>query len=264
MKRRAGRIFVAGLLCMLIACARQFSPHGPRGEALSAVAKQQALDVCRRSTAEVRSFRALSRTRVEHGEDRTTLRQVMVFASAGKFRIEALPTNGAYTLNLIVADSGRLLALDPEEKTARQAPLNSGLLRKVLHIPLNEADLMPLIAGRIPLRFLENEGAVYREPGSNRLYLADSAGKVFFEADSGDCLLKKAEFLDPFNDRLSLRIVYGENCPAEDLRLPCRLNVENVSDGLSSELSFSNFSVNREYPAGLFCQEIPSDFRIVE
>jgi hypothetical protein len=244
------------------------SPSHLSGELLSGSARETVLSGFKRAAAEIRSFRVLSRTSIDHKGDRTVLRQILVFAEPVRFRIEALPLNGAYTLSLVVADSEKVIALDPEEKTARQGAPNSGMLRKVLNIPLNEDELMALLAGRIPARYLSDltqtdSLQVYQDEMAGRFFILSNNQSAFFELDARTGTLLTVEFRDRFSDKVSLRLEYSAPQTVDGVPIPTQLLVSIPRDSLTISLGYSNVSLNRDYPAQLFSVSIPDGYSLV-
>ena len=217
---------------------------------------------------ELTSLRALADAEISdtgHGGSQGVahLREAVVFVKPDKLRLEILPTQGAYALSLLVTNNGSLTYLEPPEKRAVRGSESERVIYSILKLAVGERELMSLLTGRIPPRYLSKEGgaALLVSRDSSSYLLSRGDGAEDFEIDSESLFLKRVTFRSRFNDSLVGEITYssvGNSTPP----LPREVSIESAGLKQRIHLTWSVIKPNVVVPDSLFEVGIPSDFRV--
>lgn len=270
MKIRAIR---AALLCLCLTICSCMSRRIPRpeidGELLPAADNAQILADLSSSDQEIETLRGLTRTTIRHEDGRERLRHVIVFEKPDKLRVEALPLNSAFTLNLVAARDGKVVVLDPGSKRALTGSAGSGLIKDTIGIPVDESELMSYMSGRIPSAVIARDAGqqsvrVYRNDQQNTTAVVVGNYRHFWLYNNDTLDLQTVQIRNPFRDRLLLEICYELYFEVNGVRVPNKIEVWLPEEDVRFTLAFSAISVNKEFPHKLYSVRIPSDYRVYE
>lgn len=235
---------------------------------LSAAESQELFSRLEQRSNSIHTFRILSRSRMQLGEERSTLRHIFVFAEPDNIRFETLPANGAYTLGILVAGGGRVLALDAAEKVAYRGEFTARQLRRFMGVPLRPYDIAPVLSGTLSgptlARFRDSaETQVRRDPGGKEyLIIAEDGSRYVIGA--ADLVLKSVAVNDSLTGKESYQADYVEYLDVDGIMLPRLIRLRVPADNISAELSFSMMKVNGVVPEHLFELQTPSDYALRE
>lgn len=231
------------------------------------VNKLESLAAVRQS--EIRTLRALYRSEIEEAGQVSVVRQAFVFDGAERFRIEALPLQGALTLSLLTVDKDSARLLMPPEKKAIIDSDAAATLRYLLKVPLNDSDLMPLITARLPARMTRYLDCISSECYSSRggaasVELVSKDGLFRIVIDSSNGLLQSLSVFSAANQEPLLHITYSEVMQHDGAMLPHRISFQVPEQSYTLSLELSKVVLNTTIPAKLFEQAIPNDYEIVD
>jgi hypothetical protein len=211
---------------------------------------------------EIRTLRALARSTFVHGDDSQSVRQIFVFQKPDKLRLETLALQTATTLSLVTSREGIATYLDPGQKEAKTGNAESQFFNALLHIPASEQELMSLISGRVPSRFLvPGELEVYRN-GDGTLSLVKGNFLYYWLVDEADLSVRECQIRDVFKDNLLFRVVYEGRRVEDNIVLPETIHLHMPADRFETRIGFGKITVNAPIPAGLFNVAIPSDYSV--
>ncbi len=189
------RVAVVGAFLLLSGCFRPtFRPEGIDVPSSNAHALCQEINLQR---SEVKSLRALADTTVVRGSERFSFRYAVVSEEPSKFRVDVLPPagGGAYTLGLLVANDGKVLWLDPQEKRYVWGSSERDLIAKYIGLQgISRRVAVALMTGTVPR--LSCDRVTMRLLGNNDVLVVDDESKVAWYLAGRTPRLKGAKVLD--------------------------------------------------------------------
>lgn len=267
------RIFLILSLSLIVGCANRASRLSdlPGRD----VAEREQAEVLRRLKAsgeEIRTFRGLYDVTIDESAGRGRLREAIVFARPDRLRLESFPENSFVTINLTVADDTGALFLDPGEKTAYVARAGAGVLQRMYKLPLEAADLMSLVTGRIPSHEISNEHSTVAPSEEVPLVRLDEEEHEFvlrrkddsaqWRVDSEHFMLKSAEYADA-EGQVIFRVSTAGSREVDALAIPAQVLLQMPLERTSIELNFQSSKINIAVPDRLFKSDIPADYKVV-
>lgn len=212
-------------------------------------------------SAQIKTFRGLSRSRFDVSGKKDGVRHVFVFARPGLLRVETFPLNSAFTLNLVSVSAGRVVVLDPSTKTAYSGEARKEILKKAIGLPLEVSDLMDFLVGRLPARVIDEKlSEVTLDEATQTYYLKVGDYREVYGLDAGTGLLKFAEIRDQFNDSLIFTAYYDKTDIVQGVNVPVDYRVELPAENTRMRFRLSSIALNGEPSPELFEPEIPSEY----
>ncbi len=255
------------LICLsFTACPRLVEPLSDlTGTEIAASDKEALLSSLTKRTQEIRSLRLLTDVQVTHDDERVDLRYVFLFEQPDRLRIEVLPRIGAYTLSLLVARAGETLYLDQNEKRAYRGLSDGSLVFKFLKVALRESDLMALLVGRVPARYLspglEHFSSVRETVDGGSYILSSLQGEITFLLDSKTLLLKEVYLLG-LSGEVVAHVRYGDENEQGGAKIPGAFSIELFKYDVLMNFKASNFKLNQNIPEKLFEATVPGDYYV--
>lgn len=210
---------------------------------------------------EIHSMRGLWRATIQDGDGVQVLRYAISFIRPDTFRVEALPTAAAYTLQLLVVHGGEALFLDTGEKRAYRSSKPEELLQRMLHLSLQVEALEALLVARISGAILEQairgeQFEIKRNEvsGEYRVVL----GATTYLINGADLLLNSAEFRRSSDDTVAGRFEYGARTSIGGVLVPVQVKIILPDEELSFELKLVSGTINKSFSISM--PEVPSDY----
>jgi outer membrane lipoprotein-sorting protein len=255
------KLFFVFLLLFAAACAgSKIAPPALAGKEISSTESQRLFHSLKKRSQEIETFRSIARASLEYGKERGRLRYAFVFAYPDRLRIEALPVNGLYTLNLLVARKDQAVFVDPAEKRAFVSSKAEHLLEKGFRLDVTKQELMSLLLGRIDSQILNGDGLrVVVDPAGNYVVGLESAG-WFWHVDPRSLCVRRAESWQKHQQRLI--VVYGPCTGENDFKIPQSLVLLLPQDDVTMSFEQQHMAVNQKLPDELFKAAIPGDYQI--
>jgi len=140
--RRPTNLLLVALLLLAGGCATV-----PAAQPVGADARR-ALALLDRRWQEFSDLRTLAEIALERGGERQRITGVLLVRHPDSVRFEALSPFGQ-PVRLVTVHDGRLTAYDVARNEALVGPANAGTIERVLGLPLDAADLVAVLAGRV-------------------------------------------------------------------------------------------------------------------
>ncbi len=253
-------------LTLFILCSCSVQPHPTiSGALLTGARRDEILASLRQRSEELKSLRGLAHVRALSSDGASSYRQVVAFVIPDRLRLEALPTNGVFTLNLLVLKGERVRLLDPAAKQALESADAESLLRSHTKIPVAPADLMSLFAGVLPLRALregEDELRIYNDSASHSYTLVRGDFFEFFRIDQASLGLIEVQIRSRFDDRLRATLNYA--APKTEYSGLRDIDLNLPEEKTTMSFSWTNVILNQPVPEKLFEVEIPADYSVYQ
>jgi hypothetical protein len=207
----------------------------------------------------INSFQSARILLQPEGETARPLRMAIAFKAPSSLRIDLLPLQGAFALGVFVAEGVEYRLVDMQEKEFRKGPLSRTALASVFGVEINPWDLAPILVGRIPGRFFQNEGDLILERLSeSQIMIRSNNTRDRFEIDAASGEVTRAVLGSASSDELDIRRIRSE---ALDGQLTITVRAP-VYDRMTS-FSVMQLRLNQEIPDALFRLVQPSEFRVV-
>lgn len=206
------------------------------------------------------TFRGIAKGKSEGGEIEGQFRQVMVFERPDKLRLEWLPIDAAYTLQLLIAKGGTATYLDTQSKKAVKGSLKHQFFESALNLPADEQTIMSLIIGFVPARFaVRDDLKIYKDATLNKIFVFTGDKSFYARLDPVSLLIEECELRNQFNGKLIVRASYSRKSLSP---LPQRVVIYSRDDGSTTDFTFVNAEQNLQIPSKLFEISIPSDYEV--
>jgi hypothetical protein len=223
---------------------------------------QELLTRLAKQGSELRTYRALFTTTLQRGRESASFRQAVVFERPDKLRIEALPPQGALSLDLLIARDGIVTALVPPEKQAQRGPSSTGLFRRYLDLPFRESEIMALVSGGLEDGVLA-QGAEVRCGDNDCIALrSDGRYRWRFKRDSG--LLAEVSMRDALKLRERVIVRYGDYRAVNGRMLPGVITLQLPEDEVKVTMAATMLAAEQSINPRVFDVAIPSDYSIQE
>ena len=136
----------------------------------------------------IMSFRSLAESTVTAGNETISFRYVIVGRDPDQLRIDLLPTEGAFTLGMLVSRDGTTRVLNTQDKTFSESSDSSALIEQFLGLRGFSPTIIEALVTGIAPQFDCSDVRVYRErKGETIIYsvadrvawvIADDSGRV--------------------------------------------------------------------------------------
>ena len=158
----------------------------------------------------LRSIRALLDLRIAHADDPVAkLRLAVVFNRPDKLRLETLPTNGFYTLGLLVSNGETTHLMEAgETQQVRSAKSPEALVRRLLGVSLGHADIFRIISGREAV--IPADGQWGQQSVVGPLLFSSIAEHVQYAFDAVTLVLSTLQRYDRNTDQLLYKVEFEE------------------------------------------------------
>jgi hypothetical protein len=132
---------------------------------------------------ELQSIRALLDVTLRYGDEVGSLRYVVIARQPDSFRVDLLPDSGAFTLGMLVTNSGTTTILDAQEKSFIRGRDEAALIDSFLRIPGFSRDVViGIVSGVLPKQ-LCHKVAIRSRPNGEYL-IEDKVRSVVWYFDS--------------------------------------------------------------------------------
>lgn len=245
------------LVALLFAtgCFRpSFAPQGVMRPASEASA------LCQKIASQgqrVDSLRVLADATITHGSEVVSFRYVVLSKEPSKFRVDVLPSQGAFTLGLLVAGEHGAVWMNPQENTFVRAPDEASLVGEYLGLPgVSRETAVALMTGVLSASAC-NEVRLFEMENKDLLFVNDSSHTAWrVEGDSPK--LREVQILDSDGTSVDVRATYGEFVGAR----PSRINLDVYSPANAQvSLSIIKSVVNPTLNEQLFTVEPPVGYQ---
>ena len=163
-----------GLLCSGCAASHMFEPE------TLALSRLQGSGLCEEVNSarpSIAAFRSLAESTVTSGRQSISFRYVIVGREPDKMRIDLLPTEGAFTLGILVSDGEHIRVINSQEKTYQESTNKAALLEEFLGIRGASPSLVQALVTGVPPQFDCDAVTVYEEPNGSRV-VVDTRDRV--------------------------------------------------------------------------------------
>lgn len=207
-----------------------------------------------------RSFKNLYRVRQD--SPKTSYRYAAVYKAPDSFRLEMFPDAGFYSLGLFVADKGRTVFIDQNEKKALLGSDTREFFQEVFGLPVAGGDLPSILTGQLPARLVSDPVySWYRLPDGN-LAVTNESLTEYWELSASSGLLKRVQLRDSVRERLLVEIQYTQYGTIDGILMPIACTLEVPLAGVTLELARLQGVVNKKVASHLFTPEVPSSYSI--
>jgi outer membrane lipoprotein-sorting protein len=269
MKMKTARALLIVCAITLSGCFNRLAIEKPRisGHEVPADQESQIFDRLRAASGDVQSFRAVSETRITYKEESTRLRHAFLFKKPSQLRLETFPTNANYSLNLLIANPGKVTLVEPSEHMATIASSGANLIRKSFYIPADEKDLISFLCGRISEGMLQatlddEKHRMLVNEESSTITLIKGDFDYYWELDAETLLLKRALLRNRITDRFELAITYEAYADIEGGKVPEIIKLEMPTESLVATFALRSQKMNLELPDSLFQVRIPGTYTV--
>ena len=207
---------------------------------------------------DVTSFRGLFQVDVRRGDDRAAFRQAVVFIRPDRLRIEALPSQGALTLNLFVSNRGSVVSLEPAEKKAFEGPASTAIFRRFLKLPFREGEIMALVTGRVEVGRLDALSEVRCGPRECSVVSAEERYRYRVDRPTGE--IRSVRIRDPLQGKARIEVRYSDYAAVGAVRIPRAIALVLPNDGIEIDMTGQMLAINQPIPDRLFEVAIPTDY----
>lgn len=197
-------------------------------------------------------LRALYRVNVHDGSEVSTVRQAIVTKPPERFRLETLPLNGFYTLNLLTIADGKAVFVDKANKRTVSSADIDQLIQKELGLSVPGTFLGYLFMGRVPPAFLNNYAWLAYQLDVDTVVLTDRAHTIYWYLSPNSLNVKKVQFWDQFSEELKLEIVYTRFAEFDNLSLPTEMLLKVPRADFAMEFSVQSLKLSDQVAANLF------------
>lgn len=217
--------------------------------------------------SEVRALRVSARAEIEAALHREILRYAIVFSRPDDLRVEVFPTSANYTLSLLVANDGKVTFIDSVNRQAVVTQSGEELIRSYFFIPAGEEDLMSLIAGRMPRRFIERafepgRGRVVENPDKGTIEIVRGDFEDYWLLDAKTLDIREVQLRNAFDSEVELHLKFGEYQVTDGVRLPTSIELRLPSENATITFTYNKVTLNPELPNALFSVRVPAGYQI--
>lgn len=255
------------LACFLfVGCTTKTVPFPEiLGTKLNVTEVEEILRELTQNDNEVTSFRTLSRTRFEEPDDSYSVRHALVFSKPSSLRIETLPVNSGYTLSLLTASEGSATFLYPPDEIAIVGSSGAKLLKKIIRIPATEREIMSLLSGRVPAKYIESTNlksfTLTRSLDGSEVAIVRGANQHYWLVESDSLRLRKVQIRDADGKRIRLAVSYESFQTLDSgIEVPSRFTVSLPDEDLVLRFLLQGPRVNEEISPELFVVEVPKGY----
>jgi len=218
---------------------------------------------------ELRSYRGLSQSTFTQEAQTDVLRHLLAFKKPDRLRVEALPPNAVYTLNLLVTKDGEYTFVDAIERSAARGVLTEDLFYSMFRLRANEQQFMNFFTGRVPPELLGGwigRGGiqVYRNPVLEQIEIVKGDFQFHWILDSTTLNVKRFRARDLFTARDLFEINYSDYQSVGEIQVPATVNLYVPIENTRINMNFSSITVNQDYSESLFQTTIPADYSVRE
>jgi len=253
---------VAGIVMFGCAPRRSGAPWLPGEVAIQPADEARFRESVLGRVSELTSFRGLFSTTARRGDETSSFRQAIVFVHPESLRVEALPSQGALSLHLLVSQRGLVTVIIPGEKRAVRGASSTALFRQHLDLPFREGELMALVSGRVERSAFDSKSET--RCGENECTVQRLDGRYVWRFERTSARLLSVSIRDPLKLVERIRVRYADFKEFGGVELPTRITLELVDDGVAIDLEASMVKVNQPIPSALFEVAIPADYSVKE
>lgn len=262
------RVVITLILSVILSACSRLSLPSFIGNQLGIGEREQLLASINQRAQEIRSFKALLRAKLLIGEQRSSVRYLLLADLPSRLHLEALAPNAAYAMAVLVADKERLLLLDPAPKRAYLGRSDAAHLKRALNIPLAPEWLASLVLGRLPQSYLAALPSLQtqfkRSPDLLQIMLKQGEYERFFVFSAENGLLQRMQLRDQFSTKLLLEMRFLDYQIIEQLSVPAQIEIDLPPDNAHISIKVTNPKLNNEIAEKLFAQEIPPGYESEE
>ncbi len=251
----------------LTACTlpAQYRPTRPAGDHLDSQEMLLLLQALSEGDQSVESYRGLANSTFLARGEKAVLRHLFLFQRPSQARIEAFPTSGFYTLNLLVLRAGGFTFLEPSQRLAVSGDSARRGLFRILRINADSSELMSIFSGSVPSALLDSSlsrGALQAiaDKDAPVIHLILDNFRYYWILDSTSLAPLRLEMRDPFQERLTFAADFSDFRYVDNRLLPFFVRLDIAAEDSILELDFSSISINSPLRPDLFEVEIPSNF----
>jgi len=225
--------------------------------------KDRVLAELLKRDSEVTSFRGLSYSTLNIADSKHLVRHIVIFQKSENLRLETLPRQGAFPLQLLVVHAGQIVLLSPPEKRGYQGEFRRKIVQKVIGFPASAYELMTFLTGTLPRSALlnSNDTELYYDADSESFQLVVGDFEKYVQLDAKDLTPQRIEVRDQFDGSFLLALNYSDYRLVNSLLLPGKIVIDVPQEGIQATLRFSILSINKPVEQELFELQLPGDYR---
>lgn len=248
----------------LTGCSLFYSaPPTIKGEPLAEVEQNRLIDQLLDNSAEVKSLRAVAKTKMVFRGNTDFFRQIIVFERPERIRLEYMPTHAIYTVSLLTANEREAVYIDVGEKKAWRGTEATNLMQKLIRVPITVSELTVMFAGRIPNEVLSAEQlTIYHDTNDNAYQIVSSDLNRMIILDAFSLQMRRIEVRSGGGRSLSMAVTYEEFQKIDNLFLPNKFKIEVPEHKFAMHLQLNVVSVNQTYPTSLYQALVPGNFSV--
>jgi outer membrane lipoprotein-sorting protein len=204
----------------------------------------------------ITSFRSSAESTVTAGGESISFRYVIVSREPDSLRIDLLPTEGAFTLGLLVAQGGVTRVLNAQEKTFIESRDSSALIERFLGIRGFSPALVEAVVTGIPPELDCSRVAIFRENGGGLTVLSERDRVAFTIAEDTGRLTSFEVLAADSNDVIVTGSLYysGGQGPSS---MSLSIYEPHEAQGI---LLFKKVSLNPEISDEVFSVRVPDTY----
>lgn len=246
------------LILILQACSLRLEPlPRPSGVLLEAAQRQTLIQLLKQKSQEVFSAKLLSRTRITAGDRVSSVRHSLLFSAPDKFRLETLPLNSAYALQIFILNGQDTRLLEPSENKNTSGKADGSQLRKIFGVPFKEQELPYFILARLPQSLMQRlefdpSNTIYFDAAQRKYFAVLGDFEYFITFDADSLLISSLEYRDVLSTRVKSVISFADSENTEHPAIYKNLFMRFPKQEVQVDLKLASVSLNSSIPARFF------------
>lgn len=234
------------------------------GEELSGAERSKLFQQLTNRSEQLVTFRGLTRTTVEHDNERSTFRHAVAIGTQDRMRVDVLPVSNAYPIGIFVSAAGSALWLNNVEKEAVRAKSGGDLLADTFGVPVTESELRAYVTGVVPVSMFDSSSDVRVYGGPDQYQIIVGPYRYYFLIDRKTLDLLTVQRRNSSGRRIDLQVSCERYKEREGVRLPGKLIFSVPRYDVSATLVFTGQKINQAIQDSLFSISVPPDFSVKE
>ena len=263
------KFIILSLIISFCGCSTSTNYFLPKkdliGELESLVYKKNLIE----SSQSIQNIKAIARTQLVTSYGKDSFRYVIALRHPKDIRIEIMPVNTAYTLAQFTSYNGKAYFIDSTEKKVYEGSSAEDFLKLFLKLPVQDSDLLPLFAGKIPTRFFEEEKLNFYSTSQMNSIVIESANSLYsWKVDKNTFNVEELVIKEPFKKEAVVIARYTDELEVVGSKskhiIPQKINLTLPKDNIELVMSVNSPKINTKIEDDLYKVKMPDGFEVVE
>ena len=232
---------LAASVIFLNACVKKIPVNQPGQNKLYQGRLENMLANFEARSNNINTLKTLYYVNTEYGKKKDRFRQVYLYNKPDKLRLEILPTTSTYAMGLLIAN-GKQAKFMEQDKTTESDSVED-LLYDIVRFRGSINDLISLLAGLIPEKYLNSELSAYEASNSSvQVFSNDKRYNALVDADKSE--IQSIQLVNESLTRVIMTVSYSDYSDYQGTPMPGFLRIFLPKEDIHISLKLNHFEIN--------------------